>query len=642
MEEKKGLFARLLQLITYTEKQKPREFVIPEVDQLRNNGGSDAGDSKESKDSESKKEKVEKQSKNNDRSTIKKPLTVEELKAGTADKQKEKNEKSSDKADMNIVSTDIDSNMDFLKDAFNFPVNKDIVIREFRTSNDDRAFVAFIDGMADRSAIDAFILRPLMNFHMEDSIKDSKANKDSKDNKDNKENKENKENKDNKDSKVKGAKNCTLDYIHDYILEINQTRKVFDQKDAIFEIMMGDSVLYIDGCDFYITCETKGFDKRSVDKPLTESVVKGPQQGFNENLKTNITLMRRIIKNSSLTTEYLKVGKRSNTLCAVVYIKDIINPAIVEEVKRRINNVSTDFVGSAGMLEQLLEDNPDSIMPTILTTERPDRAASHLFEGKVAILVDGTPFTMIVPVTFHSLMHSPEDAALKWQVASSMRLIRLIALGIATFLPGMYIAITTFHREMIPTDILIAIAKAKENVPFPSVVEIILMEISFELIREAGVRIPGIIGSTIGIIGALILGQAAVQANLVSPVLIIVIAVTGLGNYSIPNFSLASSVRLLRFAYILAGAFLGFYGIALGIIMLMVSLVSHKSFGVPYLAPIAPKTRTSRDVILRWPIWVQELRPDYVNPLDVRRQPEISRKWAQQDPGREDGNKGNG
>ena len=594
MKKKTGILSSLLKLITYEEKQQPQEFIIPEAENTAKEGVVDEAESNPKNTEESNDKK-------SDKASIKKPVSLEEQKSsGGKDARKP-----AAKADMNTISSDINNNADFIKMKFNFPENKDIVVRDFVTSESYRSFVAYIDGMADKGTINDFILRPLMTLKMEENQQ----------------------------------KGCVLDFVHDYILEINQTKKIVDHKEAISDILMGNTILCIDGCDFYISCETKGFDKRGVEKPQTEGVVKGPQQAFNENLRTNITLMRRVIKNNSLTTEFIKVGERSNTLCAIVYIKDLVNPAIVKEVKRRLNNVKTDFVASAGMLEQLIEDNPYSIIPTILTTERPDRSASHLFEGKVAIFVDGTPFTMIVPVTFYSLLHSPEDAALKWQVSSAMRISRFIALGIATFLPGLYIAITTFHREMIPTDILIAIAKAKENVPFPSFFEIMLMELSFELIREAGIRIPGIIGNTIGIIGALILGQAAVEANLVNPVLIIVIAVTGLGNFAIPNFSLAASIRLLRFPFILVGAFLGFYGIALGIVILLASLVSHKSFGVPYLAPVAPKTQRSMDILFRWPIWVQELRPDYVNPLDDRRQPHISRQWSVQNPSDGSGNK---
>jgi len=305
---------------------------------------------------------------------------------------------------------------------------------------------------------------------------------------------------------------------------------------------------------------------------------------------------------------------------------------VVKEVQRRLKNVKTDFLVSSGMLEQLIEDNPYSIVPTILSTERPDRTASHLIEGRAVIIVDGSPFSMIVPVSMHALMHSPEDAALKWQYATSLRFIRFVAVLAAAMLPALYIALTTFHREMIPTDLLIAIAKAKENVPFPTLVEILLMELGFELIREAGLRVPGIIGNTLGIIGALILGEAAVSANIVSPILIIIVAVTGLSSFAIPNYNLAFGVRITRFYFIGAGTLLGFYGISLALVAYVLMLVNLKSFGVPFISIISPRTKGSKDIIIKWPIWMQESRPDYLNSPDRRRQPKITRQWAEQDP----------
>jgi spore germination protein KA len=282
------------------------------------------------------------------------------------------------------------------------------------------------------------------------------------------------------------------------------------------------------------------------------------------------------------------------------------------------------------MLEQFIEDNHWSLVPNFLSTERPDRVASGILEGRVAIICEGMPFALIVPITLTTLLHSPEDTNLRWQYGNLIRGIRLFAIFVAIFLPGLYVALTNFHKEMIPTDLLIAIAKARENVPFPTIVEVILMEASFELIREAGIRIPGIIGNTLGIIGALILGQASVQANLVSPVIIVIVAFTGLGNFAIPDFSLAFGVRIMRITFIIAGAMFGFYGISLCILVFLGSLTNSRSFGIPMFSVIAPKTSGSADSFIRYPLWKQEMRPDYLNPLDVRRQPKISMEWQNQ------------
>lgn len=614
---------QLLSIFTYKKPKDIREFYIPEynennqADQQAGNqsgqqNGNQVGQQNANQTGQQTGNKVKEQYKQpgsqqatgsdeykKGKNTIlpiekefKKPLTVSELNS-----KKEKENTTEKVQDPNVIATNIQNNIDFIKQSFNAQSNKDIIIREFTAGGGYKAFIAFIDGMADRITINNFILRPLLK----------------------------------KDDENESDGNCGLDYILESVIETNQAVKLTKPDDVIYDILIGNTCLYVDGCDYYVSSETKGYDKRSVEKPQTEGVVRGSQEGFNENLRTNVTLIRRVIKNKDLTTEFMKLGERNKNLCAVMYIKGLTNPAIVDEVKRRINGLKTDFIAGSGMLEQFIEENTWSLVPTILSTERPDRAASHIVEGKVVIIAEGTPFALVVPVSISTMFHTPEDASLRWQYGTMLRFIRIIAVFIATFAPGFYVALTNFHREMIPTELLIAIAKARENIPFPTIVEVLAMEISFELIREAGIRIPGIIGNTIGIIGALILGQAAVQANLVSPVMIIIVAITGLGNFAIPDFSMAFAARIYRIIFILLGAMLGFYGITLGIVVMTATLSNTKSFGVPLLSFIAPKLKKSNDVIVRKPVWMQEERPDNVNPLDKVRQPEISRQWTVED-----------
>lgn len=582
MKKDKNMFLRLLSLITYKKKKEPKRFVLPEFDKIQGKKGTNLKDNTYGEGT-NKSLYGEKGSK-----SIKKPFPLFKKDSGNTVKE----------ANNSVISTDIQANTDYIKGKFNAPDNKDIIIREFTIAKKYKAFIAYLDGMVDRVTINNFVLAALLE--NDDKFSDMDDG-------------------------------CQLRFILKNILQTNQAKEVTIPEDIIYEILSGNTVLYVDGCDYYITAETKGYEKRPVDKPQIEGIIIGPQEAFNETLRTNITLIRKIIKNSNLITEFLKVGQRNQNLCAVMYIKGLTNPAIIDEVKRRIKGVKADFISGDALLSQFIDENPYSLFPTYLNTERPDRAASLLMEGKVAILVEGSPFSIIVPITSQSLIHSPEDSFLRWQFGSFIRMVRLVAVFFATALPGLYVAMTTFHQEMIPTDLLIAIAKAKENVPFPTILEVLLMEISFELIREAGVRIPGVIGNTLGIIGALILGQAAVQANIVSPILIIVVAITGLGNFAIPNFNIAFSVRIIRFVFILAGALLGFYGICIAFMIVLGLLVNLKSYGVNFYSPVSPKTRGSFDYFLRGPLWKQELRPDYVNPLDVRRQPEISRQWAQED-----------
>ncbi len=587
-QKKKNLLQSILSLITYKDTGPDRVFAIPEVESQDDSTGQKADASSGSGDAKSA--SGESKNRPDENRKVKKPVPISRYGMEKEDKKTG--------ADNKTISRDIKSNIDYLHKSFNHPDNKDIVIREFMIADQYKAFIAYLEGMADRVTVNNFILRPLLQI---DGFREK-------------------------------TPECKLEYILNSVIEINQAKNIENHSEALFEILVGNTILYIDDCTYYLSCETKGFDKRGVESPQAEGVVKGPQEAFNESLRTNLTLVRKIIKNSNLTTEFLKIGNVSQTLCAIMYLNGIVNPAIVKEVKRRINSIKTDALFSTGMLEQFLESNQWAIVPTVISTERPDRAASHIVEGKVAIFLDGSPYTIIVPTTAHALVHSPEDSALKWQYATSLRFIRLIAIIIAGMLPGLYVALTNFHQEMLPTDLLIAIVEAKENVPFPTIVEVLLMELSFELIREAGIRIPGIIGNTLGIIGALILGQAAVQANIVSPILIIVVAVTGLGNFAIPDYNLGFGIRLLRFGFIAAGAILGFYGIAILLLMFAAYVVDMDCFGVPFYSPLAPRTKRSFDLVIRWPVWMQEKRPDYLNPLQRQRQPEISRQWTQEDP----------
>lgn len=513
-------------------------------------------------------------------------------------KEHSKNNETGEKNKPDGISRDLKSNIDFINKSFNAPENKDIIIRQFVLAGRHKAFLAFLEGMVNSNIINDFILRPLLT--------SSKL--------------------------AEQPGRCQLDSILQEVIETNQAKKITNPNELIYDILSGNTALYVEGCDYFLSNETKGFEKRSVGSPQVEGAVSGSQEAFNETLRTNITLLRKNIKNSNLTTEILKIGSRSQILCAIVYLKDLTNPAIVSEVRRRVSSIKTEYIAGAAMLDEYISDNPKSLFPTILSTERPDKTVSHIMEGRVAILVDGVPFSSIVPVTATAFVHSPEDSFLKWPYGTTIRFLRFLAIICAFFLPGLYVSITNFHQEMIPTELLIATATAKENVPFPTVLEVVLMELSFELIREAGIRIPGMIGNTLGIVGALILGQAAVQANIVSPILIIVVAVTGLSNFAIPNFSFAFAIRILRFLFILFGATLGFYGMTLLGIMVIAHFVSMKSFGVHFFAPIGPVTKNTQDILLRPPIWQEETRPDYLNALDETRQPEISKAWINEDP----------
>lgn len=415
--------------------------------------------------------------------------------------------------------------------------------------------------------------------------------------------------------------------VKERLVSANQVEEKRNFIEIVEGVLAGSTALFIDGANAALLVETKGWEHRSVDRPLVENVVRGPQEGFNELLLSNIALVRSRLRTENLVSEMFKVGKLSKADVAVLYLRDVANPAVIEEVRKRLNALlEVDYIPDTGMLEQFIEDHPTSPMPQMLSTERPDRVAAYLTEGHVAILMSSTPFALIAPATFWALLHAAEDSYVRWPYGALMRAVRMASFLIAMFLPALYIAIVNYHSAMIPPDLLFAIAAARERVPFPAVVEVIIMEVSFELIREAGIRIPSIIGTTIGIVGALILGQAAVQANLITPLVIIISALTGLGSFAIPNYNLSFQVRLLRFLYIGFASFGGFYAMAVLMVIHLAVLSGMKSFGVPILSPASPN-RPSKDTVYRAPIWKQETRPNLVRPLKKRRQPHISRSW---------------
>ena len=421
---------------------------------------------------------------------------------------------------------------------------------------------------------------------------------------------------------------CPIDFLEKNILSIHQVVRMNNYKEIVPQILSGLTVVFIDGCDECLVMESRGYEKRDISVPSTETVVNGAQEGFTENLRTNITLIRRIVKNEALVTEFKIISKTNNILAALLYMEDITNKKVVEEIKRRVDSLNIDYISGSGMLEQLIEDKSFSLFPQVISTERPDRVASFLMDGKAALVCEGTPFALAMPITFFDLFHTSEDSNLRWQYGTFLRIVRLIGTLIALLLPGLWTALILFHQEMIPTSLLASIVISRVPVPFPFIIEFILMELSFELIREGGIRVPGITGNTLGIIGALILGQSAVSAGLVSPSLIIIVAVTGLGSFTIPNYSLALAVRIARFILIGFGAIAGLYGLSVGFTIFCALALGMKSFGVPFFTSIAPETKSNRDKIVRGPLYNQDQRPDYLNTQNEERMGDNPRGWV--------------
>lgn len=495
------------------------------------------------------------------------------------------------------IFTNITENLDFLKSKYNTLLNTDIIIREFNMfayNKNHKCFIICIDGLVDTISINDFVLEPLMSEK-------------------------------HRYSKTFGG--TLTEYVDYCLLPQNSVKKVENFKDVFSGINMGDCLLFIDTLNIAFDIDVKKYQQRSISVPENESVIKGPQEGYVENIRTNTSLLRRIVNNENLIIENISVGKISQTNCGVCYMQNIANGDLVAEVKYRLQNLDVDSVLSTGQLEQLIEDDEGFGIPQVLSTERPDKCAKYLFQGRVIVLVNGNPYALIMPATIEDFLFSPEDTNLRPLFANFLRGIRILAAFITLLLPGIYVAVTSFHQELLPTELLFSILAARENVPFPIILELLLMEISFELIREASLRVPSLIGSSISIVGALILGDAAVNAGIVSPTLIIVVAITGIASFTIPDFSFGFHVRIFRFWFIALGYTAGFLGIGVGLSIYITMLCSLKSFGIPYTTPIAPSLKTKGNGFFIPPIWKQEYRASFISPKKPKAQEDISMKW---------------
>lgn len=521
------------------------------------------------------------------------------------------------------LSKHLNENLMFIKTKYNSLINSDIVIRNFTliaNNHEYNASLIFIDGLADTQIINSSVLKPLMLRNKANTYIENKTNS---------EEKQIISEFNNNDVIIRKIKKFNLkNYIYNHLIPQNSVTTLEKFENIFVNINIGNSVLLVDTIDVAYSIDAKGFKQRSISSPQNEIVVRGSQEAFVENIRTNTSMLRRFVNSENLVIESSTAGKISKTQIAVCYLKDIANNDLVAEVKYRINNLDIDYLTSSGQLEQLIQDNGSSLYPQLIATERPDKVAIHLLEGRVAIIVNDTPYVLVAPGVLSDFMSSPEDANYKFQFSNMLKFIRLIAVFFALFLPGIYVAVTSYHHELLPTELLFTIEAARETVPFPVIFEILLMEISFELIREAGVRVPSPIGPTIGIVGGLILGEAAVSANLVSPILIIIVAITAICSFSIPDFSLNFTIRISRFIYILLGYMAGFLGIAVGMFIQIVLLCRLKSFGCPYITPfILNNNKRSLTSYFLPPIWKRENRSNTVSPKKKYSQGKISMLW---------------
>lgn len=403
------------------------------------------------------------------------------------------------------------------------------------------------------------------------------------------------------------------EFVRHNSLGIADVKKLENLDESIDAMLAGNAVFFIDGYDKAMKISSKGYPSTGVMEAESEKVLRGSREGFSDSVKSNSALIRKRLRDTRLKVEEYKIGVRSHTLTQVLYMDDLVHEGLLEEVKERLEEFQIDGILDSGMLEQLTEDVWYSPFPQYQTTERPDRAVQEILKGKVVILCDNSPEALILPGNFSSFMESSEDWYHRFEMASFLRILRYLAVIMATVLPGLYLAVIRFHTQILPSALILSFAEAREGVPFSSVVELIFLELAFELIREAGVRVPGSLGNAIGIVGGLVIGQAAVEANLVSPIVVMIVALTALGSMTVPNEEFAAAFRLVKYGFLILGGYLGIYGIVLGVYLVIGHLAGLISFGIPYLVPFIKKEQKGSrgEGVLRVPLRKRVLRPLY-------------------------------
>lgn len=416
-------------------------------------------------------------------------------------------------------------------------------------------------------------------------------------------------------SLVKG--NQLNKFLKNQVIPISEIEEIGSIKVATAKILTGSAALLIDGSSEVLVLGTTKLKTRAIEEPVSEALVRGPRVGFTESLRDNTSILRGNGEIENLTFVNFRVGRTLKKDLVVAYIKGIVDPDLVQEVEMRIKKIDLDHIPESGYVEQLIEDNYRSPFPQVQSTERPDRVMAALMEGRVSILLDGTPFALIVPVTFSMMLQSPEDYYERWIPGTLLRLLRYLASLLSLFTPALYIAFISFHPGMIPTKLAISIIGSRTGVPFPALIEALFMEISIEILREAGLRLPKPIGPAMGIVGGLIIGEAAVQAGIVSNILVIIVSLTAISSFAIPQYTGGIPLRILRFVAMLFSAVLGLYGVILFFIFLTAHLVKLKSFGTPYVSPAAPYRLSDwKDFIFRMPLMMMKERPKVNHPKD--------------------------
>ncbi len=482
------------------------------------------------------------------------------------------------------ISSDLKNNERVLKEVFK-DVN-DIIFRNMKVGQHKKLKILlfYVDGLTTKDSISEYAVQTLMESVDLETLENKNANK-----------------------------------LQEEILQTNiaitELGTLEKLQDCVDKALVGETILFIDTCPHAIWLSSRGWQLRGIQEPAAETLIRGARDGFIETMKINITLIRRRIRDPRLKIKYMQVGTRSKTDVALLYIEDVVNKTVLEEVEKRIKKIDIEAVLESSYIEELIEDDTYSPFPQVENTERPDAAASALLEGRVVIAVDNTPTVLMAPATFVSFMQSSEDYYERWMLACLIRMIRYIALPIVMLLPAFYVAVAQFHPNMLPTQLALYVAASRANVPFPPYFEALIMELVMELVREASMRITTPVGSTIGLVSGLVIGTASVDAGLITPIAVIIVALTALASFAIPSYNFSTSLRMIRFAFIILAAFFGLFGISIGLCILIIHLCTLKSFGVPYLTPMThfiERKRDLKDTIIRPKIKDLVRKPKYL------------------------------
>lgn len=479
-------------------------------------------------------------------------------------------------------------NTDNLKDVLGN--SDDIIFSNFQigANRGIHITILYVDGMVDIGLINDFILKPLITSDQFRDVKNSKE---------------------------------LVELVEKGGLYFASHTLVKDIDDCLNEVIMGNVAVILDNINTAITFDVKGFDKRSITEPSGENVLKGAKDTFIEVLRTNTALIRRKISTPKLRIKQLVVGRQTLTHIAIVYIEGLTDEDLIEEVIRRVDSLDIDEVISAGYIEEYIIDNKITAFPLIDSTERTDKFCANIISGRVGLIIDGLPKGYIIPGVLNQFLQAPEDYAQNYIVSSTIRFMRFSLMILTLILPALYVSLTTFHQEMIPTRLAISIAASKRGVPFPSFVEVIIMLIAFEILIEAGIRLPRTIGNAVSILGALVVGEAAVSAKIVSPGVVIIVALAGISTFTMPNQDLSNALRLWRFSLTIFGSISGLFGLTIGSLLLLLHLCSIETFGIPYLSPFVSHDGFSyMDTIFRFPLYLNKYRPKDLKTQNKRKQ----------------------